>query len=125
MKAQNLLILSAFSLFLTTSIKAQEGTVYVEQDPNLAQLTEIYKAVRAETDFYQIQVGFGTYEQARQLKSKVEIDFPNWFSEIEFLSPTYRVRIGKFNNSAEAQRRLREVKRKYPGAFIIEPDNKQ
>ena len=125
MKIHNPLILIAIGLFFGVQMNAQEGTVYIEQDPNLVQLTEIYKTVRSETDFYQIQVGFGTYEQARKLKTKVEIDFPDWFSEIEFLSPTYRVRIGKFNNSAEAQRRLREVKRKYPSAFIIEPDNKQ
>ena len=125
MKIHNPLVLSVIGLCFSMQMSAQEGTVYIEQDPNLVQLTEIYKTVRSETDFYQIQVGFGTYEQARKLKNKVENDFPSWFSEIEFLSPTYRVRIGKFNNSAEAQRRLREVKRKYPGAFIIEPDNKQ
>lgn len=125
MKCFNPLALAGIGLLFSTQTYAQEGTIYIEQDPNLAQLVEIYKEVRSETDFYQIQVGFGTYEQARKLKSKVEIDFPGWYSKIEFLSPTYRVRLGKFYNSLEAQRKYREVRRKYPNAVLLEPDNKQ
>lgn len=125
MKCFNPLALAGIGLLFSAQTYAQEGTIYIEQDPNLVQLVEIYKEVRSETDFYQIQVGFGTYEQARKLKSKVEIDFPGWYSKIEFLSPTYRVRLGKFYNSLEAQRKYREVRRKYPNAVLLEPDNKQ
>lgn len=125
MKRISLLAFAGIGLFFSTEIHAQEGTLYIEQDPNLPELIEIYKAVRSETDFYQIQVGFGTYEQARKLKSQIEIDFPNWYSKIEFLSPTYRVRLGKFYNSLEAQRKYREVRRKYPNAVLLEPENKQ
>lgn len=125
MKSFKPLALAGIGLLFSAQICAQEGTIYIEQDPNLSQLVEIYKEVRSETDFYQIQVGFGTYEQARQLKSKIEIDFPGWYSKIEFLSPTYRVRLGKFYNSLEAQRKYREVRRKYPNAVLLEPDNKQ
>ena len=61
MKRISLLAFAGIGLFFSTEIHAQEGTLYIEQDPNLPELIEIYKAVRSETDFYQIQVGFGTY----------------------------------------------------------------
>ena len=98
---------------------SQEGTINIEQDVKIEQLIEIYKDANASSGYYQIQVGFGGHEYAQNLKSKIEIDFAGWYSKIDFKEPTYRVRLGKFKTKMEAQRKLIEVRKKYPDAFLL------
>ncbi len=114
-----------FTAFLTCSIvqlSAQEGSITIEQDPRIKELIELYTEVNSNADFYQIQVGFGSFQKAQNLKSKVDIDFPNWYSKIEFESPTYRVRLGKFKTKLEAERKYLEVRKKYPNAMLLKPE---
>ncbi|GMN12020.1 SPOR domain-containing protein [Croceitalea sp. MTPC9] len=109
------ILLFGFSLFCF----GQEGTITIEQDPKIEQLVEIYKSANNNSGYYQIQVGFGGHREAQNLKSNVDIDFPGWYSKIDFKEPTYRVRLGKFKTKMEAQRRLIEVRKKYPNAFLL------
>ncbi|MCE2614054.1 SPOR domain-containing protein [Flavobacteriaceae bacterium D16] len=102
---------------------AQQGTVTIEQDPKIDRLVELYKITNSQADFYTIQIGFGNYEEAEELKSLVSIDFPQWTPQIIFDSPTYRVRIGRFRTKLEAERKFLEVRKKYPAALILKPDS--
>ena len=104
-------------------LQAQEGNIRIEQDPRIEQLLEVYKKVNSNKGYYQIQVGFGSYQKAQNLKSQVEIDFPGWYSKIEFREPTYRVRLGKFQDPLEAERRFIEVRKKYPNAMLLKPES--
>lgn len=101
----------------------QQGVVTIEQDPEIEQLIEVYKTANSRTDYYTIQVGFGNYEKAEELKDLVRIDFPEWTPQIIFDSPTYRVRIGRFRTKLEAERRFLEVRKKYPAALILKPES--
>jgi len=117
---------TVFSLILLCSIylgQAQKGTVTIEQDPKIQQLVKVYNEVNSNKGYYQIQVGFGSYKKAQNLKSQVDIDFPGWYSKIEFQEPTYRVRLGKFHDPLEAERRFREVRKKYPSAMLLKPES--
>ncbi len=109
------ILLLSFSVFCL----AQDGTITIEQDSKIDQLVEIYKDANTNSGYYQIQVGFGGHQYAQNLKSKIEIDFPGWYSKIDFKEPTYRVRLGKFKTKMEAQRRLIKVRKKYPSAFLL------
>ena len=102
---------------------AQEGQLNIEKDPKIDQLVEVYKKVNSKKSYYQIQVGFGTYQKAQNLKSQIDIDFPDWYSKIEFESPTYRVRLGRFKTKLEAERRYLEVRKKYPNAMLLKPES--
>src|SRR5690606_4028587 len=113
------LILLVFTLHLS----AQQGRIVIQQDPELEELIGLYSQVNSDTGYYQIQVGFGNNQKAQELKSQVEIDFPDWDSKIEFESPTYRVRLGRFKTKLEAERRFLEVRRKYPDAMLLKPKN--
>lgn len=110
-------------LCLSPCLNAQEGTTAIEQDERIDRLVKVYNKVNANKGYYQIQVGFGSYEKAQNLKSQVDIDFPGWFSKIEFQEPTYRVRLGKFQDPLEAERRYREVRKKYPSAMLLKPES--
>ena len=102
---------------------AQQGIISIEQDPKIEQLMEVYKSSNSRSDYYTIQVGFGNYEEAEELKDLVKIDFPQWTPQIIFDSPTYRVRIGRFRTKLEAERKFIEVRKKYPAALILKPES--
>ena len=103
---------------------AQEGSIYIEQDPRIGELVNVYNSVNRKTEYYQIQVGFkNKEEEAKKLLEAVEIDFPGWHSEIIFQEPTYRVRLVKIRNKMEAERKLIQIRKKYSSAFIIQPES--
>ena len=101
----------------------QQGVITIEQDPKIEQLMEVYKTTNSRADYYTIQVGFGNYEEAEELKDLVKIDFPQWTPQIIFDSPTYRVRVGRFRTKLEAERKFLEVRKKYPSALILKPES--
>ena len=116
-------IFAASLMFLTLHVSAQQGRVHIQQDPELDALIDLYSQVNSDTGYYQIQVGFGNNQKAQELKSQVEIDFPDMYSKIEFESPTYRVRVGRFKTKLEAERKFLEVRKKYPDAMLLKPKN--
>jgi len=112
------------ALFCLQIAKAQDGTINIQQDPKIDQLVKVYKTVNSKVDYYQIQVGFKTNDQsAQRLLDQVQIDFPTWYSTIKFQEPTYRVRLGKFRDKLEAERKFIEVRKKYPNAMLLKPEN--
>ncbi|MBT8305412.1 MAG: SPOR domain-containing protein [Maribacter sp.] len=109
-------------LALSTSLcLAQEGQVDIQQDERINDLLAIYKSSNESHEYYRIQVGFGSYAKAQSIKENVEIDFPGLFSKIDFDSPTYRVRLGRFKTKLEAERKFKEVRIKYPDAMLLKP----
>jgi cell division protein FtsN len=118
MKTVYCIAILTFSVTFTT---AQQGSVKIQQDTKIANLLDIYKDYISESEFYRIQVGFGSYAKAERIKAEVEIDFPNMSSKIDFDSPTYRVRVGRFKTKLEAERKFKEVREKYPDAMLLKP----
>ncbi|MGI9552839.1 MAG: SPOR domain-containing protein [Aurantibacter sp.] len=100
---------------------AQGGQINIEQDKKIDELLELYKSSNESSDYYRIQVGFGSFAKAQRIKSEVEIDFPDLSSKIDFDSPTYRVRVGRFKDKLDAERKFREVRAKYPDAMLLKP----
>lgn len=115
------LILTVFLAFCSSYGLAQQGRIHIEQPPGVTKLLDLYKAVNSNTDFYTIQIGFGSYEKAEKLKSDVDVDFPGWDSKIVFDSPTYRVHVGRFRTKLEAERKFMEVRQKYPESLLLSP----
>ncbi len=111
----------AFLSFSITFATAQQGDIKIEQDAKIVDLLDIYKLYNESSEYYRIQVGFGSFAKAQRIKSEVEIDFPNMSSKIDFDSPTYRVRVGRFKTKLEAERKFKEVREKYPDAMLLKP----
>jgi len=112
-----LLVFACFSHFGY----AQSANVEIQQDPKIDQLLEIYKSSLSNNEYYRIQVGFGNYAKAQRIKANVEEDFPELASKIDFDSPTYRVRVGRFTSRLDAERKFNEVRIKYPDAMLLKP----
>ncbi len=110
------------TVFCLLSLQSQQGQVSIDQDPDIDRLVEVYKATLSKVDYFTIQVGFGSYQDAESIKSQVEVDFPQWTPKIIFDSPTYRVRVGRFKTKLEAERKFLEVRKKYPAALLLKPE---
>lgn len=102
----------------------QNGRVSIEQDPQIGKLLEIYSKSNSEANYYTIQVGFGNFALAEDLKAEVEMEFPQWTAKIVFDSPTYRVQVGRFRERLEAEREFLEVRKKFPGALLLRPGDR-
>lgn len=101
---------------------AQNGEINIKQDANITRLLEVYKISNSKSNFYTIQVGFGSYSKAEELKQQVDIDFPDLKAKIIFDSPTYRVQIGQFKSKLDAERKFKEVRIKYPESLLLKPE---
>ena len=118
-------IITVLTVVLTAFCFGQKGEVTIEQDLKISRLLEVYKTANSNREHYTIQIGFGSYEEAENLKRDAEIDFPQWRAKIVFDSPTYRVRIGKFESKLEAERNFIEVREKYPQSLILKNGNSE
>ncbi len=116
---------SLILLFFSTASFAQQGTISIEQDPKIDALVQIYKSTPDLAAVYRIQIYFGSLNDAKDIKMQAEGDYPDWYSKIDFISPSYRVRIGQFKTKLDAERNLMDVRKKYPSAMLIKPEKKQ
>jgi len=119
MKTVYYIVILAFSVTFTS---AQQGDIKIQQDDKIVELLDIYEEYNKNSEFYRIQVGFvSSNQKANDLKALVNIDFPNLPSRVDFDSPTYRVKVGRFKTKLEAERKFKEVRAKYPDAMLLKP----
>ena len=102
---------------------AQAGVASVEQDPKLTRLLEIYKKMNSKTEYFTIQIGFGSYSEATNHRDDAAVHFPQYEARIIFDSPTYRVHLGRFINRLDVERTFAEVRKKYPQSIILRPQS--
>ncbi len=115
-------ILTLLALTTLLSAYGQQGQLNINQDQQITKLLEIYKSALKNNEYYRVQIGFSNNDaKAQTLKSNAAIDFPNLPSRIDFASPTYRVRIGRFKTKLEAERMYNKIRLKYPNAMLLKP----
>ncbi|WP_281846146.1 SPOR domain-containing protein [Olleya namhaensis] len=103
---------------------AQQGTVVINEDPNIDKLLEIKKDLNKDeknSDKYKIQIYSGTLAQAESAKSKFDGSVGQWRSQLVFDSPNYKIQVGNFRSRLEADRALLDVQKKFSDAFIFKP----
>lgn len=124
----NKLILAATILFGSTAgLKAQEGQVTIHQDETIPALLEQKTEMVNDGiigDRYRIQLFSGDNNQASKIIKEYRSSFPQWSSTIVFETPNYKVWVGNFRNSLEADRALLEIKKSFPAAFRFKPDKR-
>lgn len=107
-----------FGLMLTVSGYAQSG-VSVSESANIKELMEVKKEIAKNEKAYQIQVYNGNISGANEAHATVKSKYGNMPSALTFETPNYKVRLGAFRTRLEAEKQLVEIKKSYPGAFII------
>ena len=110
-----------FVLFSFTEINAQQGTVTVNQSPEIDKLLELKKDISIEAERFKIQIYSGSRSAAEAAKSNFGEAYPQYSSSLEYETPNYKIWVGNFRSRLEADRALEKVKRKFTSAFIFKP----
>ena len=127
LKKKTLFLASLFILATVSLSSAQEGQVTIKQDESLpallAQKSEMVKdGIIGER--YRIQLFSGDNNAASKVIRDYRSQYPVWPSTIVFETPNYKVWVGNFRNSLEADRALAEIKKSFPSAFRFKPEKR-
>ena len=111
-------------LLISTLSFSQEINYEISKSDTFKRLLNLYKIANQEKyniDYYSIQIYNGNYKEADSL-FKFSKDF--FISDSIYLfyeTPNYKVQIGKLWNKLEAQKKLKEIQKKFKSAFILKP----
>ena len=112
-----------FVLLTVTKLSAQSAKVKIEQDSTITKLMSTKLQVDTEnytSKFYTIQLFYGDNKRALELFKNFKESFPNWEVDLSFETPNYKVQVGRFKEYYFGLNKLKEIKRDYPAAFLLE-----
>ncbi|WP_420571772.1 SPOR domain-containing protein [Kordia sp.] len=126
---EKITILAVSAFFYSGVVNAQQGEINISQDPEIDKLLTYQKEINQETDNdnrLKIQIFNGKLRNAEKVKSKFEAKHRDIVPvNIKFETPNYKVWVGNFRTSLEAERYLIEVKETFPNAFVFTPPKKK
>lgn len=124
LQTKPLLLLAFLLIFFVENGMAQQGKIYIQQDPKLTRLVEVKKELN-KTDtsegYYKIQIYNGNLDGAKKAEANFKALYPEWPCSVTFETPNYKVKVGRFETRLDADRYLIELKKNYPEAFLIKP----
>ncbi|MDB4738595.1 SPOR domain-containing protein [Flavobacteriaceae bacterium] len=126
LKKQNTLLFLLLICGSISPIFGQENKVQINQDPKIEELIKIKKSIDSEQfsdQYYAIQLYYGNYTAAIKIVEDFNLNFEGIETSLIFETPNYKVRVGRFKNLNKANLLLEEIKKTYPGAFLLEPNN--
>lgn len=103
---------------------AQEGTVIINQDKEIAKLLDIKTEINTSenaSDRYKIQIYSGNRSEAEKAQSTFKSLDLDLTSKLVYETPNYKIWVGNFRSQLEADRALVKVKAKFPAAFKFKP----
>ena len=73
-------------------------------------------------DGYRVQIHHNksqSREESEKVRAQFSLDFPHLKTYLEYKSPNYKIQAGNFLNKLDAFKVLKEISRKYKGAYIV------
>jgi hypothetical protein len=111
--------------FFTNYSFCQEVKTTLNQDPRFEELLNEKRKINASitlSDRFKIQIYTGDSESSKKTLSEYKKSNKNIDATVVFNSPIYKVWVGNFKTRIEAEKKLNEMKKKYPNAFLIKPN---
>ena len=111
---------------IASQVFGQDTLVQINQDSKIEQLVAIKKELDSErynAQYFAIQLYYGNYTAAQNIVQEFSEKFEEIETSLVFETPNYKVRVGRFKDINKANILLEEIKRIYPGAFLLEPNN--
>ena len=111
---------------IVSQIFGQDTLIQINQDSKIEQLVAIKKELDSErynAQYFAIQLYYGNYTAAKNIAQEFSEKFEEIETSLVFETPNYKVRVGRFKDINKANILLEEIKRIYPGAFLLEPNN--
>lgn len=113
-------------LFCLTAISYTNAqSLSLEQDPQFEQILDEKRKINSSItviDRWKIQIFTGDSENSKKSLIEFKKEYKNIDATIVFQTPNYKVWAGNFKTRIEAERNLKAIKEKYPGAFLIKPN---
>ena len=114
-----------FSVAIVFKTSAQNDSIIINQDSKLLKVLELKKIVNQEaftSGQYTVQIFSGNFKDYQELLNLIneEKEFEEVFSSFE--TPYYKIRVGKYVSKIKAIKELKKIKKKYPSAFILQPN---
>ena len=110
-------------LLSVSELMAQAVSVKIQQDSSITRLMAAKKNIDTEnysSKFYTIQLFYGNNKRAEELYENFKRDFPGWEVDLSFETPNYKVQVGRFKDYYFGLNKLKEIKKVYPAAFLLE-----
>lgn len=110
-------------------LTAQENSSFYKgvEEVSVDDLLELHKEFNSNFSSisgYRIQIykgsGNNALEKGQTFMDEFKADYKDKAVYISFSEPYYRVRVGDYRTRLDALNFLREIKRKYPSAFVIQ-----
>lgn len=118
-------ILAILSFVLATSFGfSQQGIVTVNQDKKITELLNLKKEMNkneTDSDRYKIQIYNGNRSGAYAAQKEFSESFTDWNPSIHYEEPNFKIWAGNFRTRLEADRALKQIKKKFANAFIFKP----
>ena len=111
-------------LLISSLAFSQDNENEIGKSEAFKKLMNLHKNASQEKhniDYYSIQIYSGNYSEADSLY-KFSNDF--FISDSVFFfyeTPNYKIQVGKFWNKLRAQKKLKEIQKKFKAAFILKP----
>lgn len=121
---KTLLNISTTVFFLTFTF-AQDSKSKVNQDPRFEQLLSEKRKINSSitiNDRYKIQIFTGDATASKKALIDFRKNNKNIDATIVFNTPIYKVWVGSFKTRIEAEKKLQQLKKNYPNAFLIKPN---
>ena len=114
-----------FSVAMVFKTSAQNDSIIINQDSKLLKVLELKKIVNQEaftSGQYTVQIFSGNFKDYQGLLNLIneEKEFEKVFFSFE--TPYYKIRVGKYVSKIKAIKELKKIKKKYPSAFILQPN---
>ena len=101
-----------------------KSSLKIREDSLVAKLIDMKIKINNEvyaSQFYSIQLYYGNFETAKIIEKNTRKKFPNETVTLSFETPNYKVQMGPYRNIKKSNDLLKEIKKQYPAAFLIEP----
>ena len=120
MKVKFLISLILFFLSHSIANAQDENVIYNDTlTQKLFQIKKDYSKRIFESTYFTIQIYFGDLKNADSILIDFQKKYEGIKSELIFETPNYKVRIGDYRDINIASQKLEEIRRTYPGSFII------
>ena len=112
-----LLLISTLSFCQEADIEISKGEVF----NNLLNLHKIASEEKHNIDYYSVQIYNGNYKDADSIYNFSQEVFISDSIFLFYETPNYKVQVGKFWDKLKAQKKLKEIQKKFKSAFILKP----
>jgi len=111
-------------LLISTISFSQEINKELSKSENFNKLLNLYKIANHEkynVDYYSLQIYNGNYKEADSIYKFSKNFFISDSVYLFYETPNYKVQLGKYWDKLKAQKKLKEIQKKFKSAFILKP----